>query len=271
MFCPIKKNILPYPICGKILVDYNHNVISNLPIIKLSSNTFYVNIQCDNDKNIEVLSQENISEHLITIHRDFNLSITIENSTHFIQKNIPTLPKKINHFYTEYGIIFLVLCENFLLIISYDYNDYNVLIYTFFSSIKFESDGIFLTQNLLDNQGRVKHFKLYYFDGEYLESDVSFEYKNRHNPIKELLVYDIVDSIKAKDYNYLANFLCENDDLYPKKICDFFGNDFDLILLDKEYSYDSIITIKKSDNTILSYQFVINNNQIIDIIELDNI
>ncbi len=209
---PIYNKTLFLPISSTIRLK-NSSLVCNIPYIKLDKNQFYLTPKFapyipPSVPHVDV--QREFGEHIITVYTDNIPKLLIENKTNFITIVLPEYPEKLQEAVLDSGVLFYCLCKHYLCVVFYDYNDYSVLIDKECDNYEFDENGVTITINLHDNQGRKYISHLTFKDNEYFCDNDYFEYKTPHTPHEKLLGYDFMQAILAEDFEYCKKLLIPN-------------------------------------------------------------
>lgn len=259
---PIYDKTLFLPISSTARIK-NSNLECSIPHIKIDSNQYYLIPKFAPylpPHSPRVDMQREFGEHTITVYTDNVPKLLIENKSNFISVILPDFPKKMQEAVLDDGILFYCLCDKYLCVVFYDYNDYTVLIDKECESYTFDESGINFRIELNDNQGRVYSCHLTFDGKEYVPDSESFEYLTPHIPHKKLIGYDFLQAIMADDIEYAKKWLSPNCPKPVEEIAELFENCSDIIIPNCPITKNNIFVL--SGGNIKKCHFSVSNGMI---------
>lgn len=223
-----------------------------------------------------VVYEETNDETVFTVYKDNKCRIVIESNnlfyTHTLKGIIENPHIKINDADDRIVCAVTGKCgKNYYLLIILVKEKCEILFEQIANKVTFNKNNIQITKALHDMQGRMINYTMTYDGSKYVQTSKSIEYSYNHEYKNKLVPYALLEAIMAKDTNEASKYLCE--ELEAENLFEFFGN---IVEIDEpkftSYNKENIISVINKENNqykATDFQFIIESDKIIDIIEQD--
>jgi len=268
---PYSEHVAWVPTSGKLHVSARGELDSGIPNCKIGDREYVLLpklipaiIPCAPTVNY----QGDYNGHMITIYTDTVTHMLVENENNFINTIIPIIPQKLEKIDVGDGLLFVAISDGHCHIVLYDYVDYKLLIDRDVDTVEFDESGILLSRNMRDNQGRIITEHVHYENGEYVSDYVNIDRANNHTVTSELVAYDLMESVLSGDYEYADKLLAIEGEMTAATVHEFVGMDCCCYVISKPIYNENIVYVIDNNNTIKSYEIIIKDGMVVDILEI---
>ena len=267
--CPYADGMSWIPITARLHVSSTCEITSGVTTAKIGDDEFILLpsfVPAVISRGAEVLLQRNYDEHTVTVYSDIVTHLIVENQHSYESVIIPECPRVIERIHAPEGYLFTAVSDSAIIVIMYDYNDYKIILDRVADKVDFDENGITITTNICDSQGRIVSEHLHYENGNYQSDGLTIEYSNSHKSPPELIAYDYIESVLASDYEY-ADKLLNIADMTSIIVREFIGEYDTLIIANKIVNTNDTILLTNRKGKYQSYHLTVEDNKIVDIDE----
>lgn len=267
--CPYTDGVSWVPITAKLHINDTCDITSDLTTAKIGDDEWLLLpnfVPAVISRGAEVLLQRTYDEHTVTVYSDIVTHLLVENQHCFESVIIPECPRVVERIITREGLLFTAVSDSYIVVILYDYIDYKIILDTVADKVDFDENGLTITTHLHDSQGRIISEHLHYNGGTYESDGIVIEYSNHHKPACELIAYDYIESILARDYDY-ADKMLNIERMTSSVVREFIGDYDTLIIANKCINPTDNILLKNRKGNYQRYHLTVEDGKIVDIDE----